>query len=265
MKLGYLIYTFDRVWDARIQMEIVRSLWEKTFGKVYLVHAYNGKKKWYPKKYLEDKLIRQNNPGHYEGAANLIDAGMKELLKHNLDWLVISASDTWLIKPGYIQGKIKRMAKDGNVFFACPWGTPTRNDPRDLGISADFFVLRAGWEMKNKMFPARYGAFKKKYLDLARYLGARNISYEKLLFARFVSACAKEDPLNNNQLRFTVKKRLLLFEERMPIHKNENWDRFMQWPKIGLYTDHELKSKKKMLAGKNLILGVYSKKLIDGK
>jgi len=263
MKLGYLIYTFDRVWDARIQMEIVRSLWEKVFGKIYLIHAYNGKKSWYPEKYLEDKLIRQNNPGHYEGAANLIDAGIRELLKQKFDWLIVSAADTWLIKPKYIQNKIKKMEADDNVFFACPWGTPTRNNPRELGISADFFILKADWEKKNKMFPARYGSFKKKYLDLARYLGARNISYEKLLFAIFVSACAKEDPMNNNQLRFTVRKRLLLFEERIPIHKDEDWNRFMQWPKIGLYTDHDLKYKKEMLIKKGLNLGKYSKKLIS--
>lgn len=262
MKIGYLVYTFDRVLDARIQMEIVRSLWEKKFGKIYLVHAYNGKKDWYPEKYLEDKLIRQNNPGHYEGASDLIDAGVKELLKKKLDWLVISASDTWLIKPEYVQGKIKEMGKNENVFFACPWGAPNRNDPRDLGISADFFILKADWEKKNKMFPVKYGTFKKKYLDYVRYWGANNISYEKLLFGRFISACENEDPKKNNQLRFRVKKRLLIFEDRIPIHKNENWDRYMQWPKIGLYTDHDLKYKKKMLTKKKLELGKYSRKLI---
>lgn len=58
-KIGALIYTQDRVDDARINFEIVRNVWQKTkfFKSVEIVHSYNGKSEWYPKKYLEDVLV----------------------------------------------------------------------------------------------------------------------------------------------------------------------------------------------------------------
>jgi hypothetical protein len=41
MKLAYVIYTYDRIHDALVQMEIVRNLWEKKFSKIEIIHVFN--------------------------------------------------------------------------------------------------------------------------------------------------------------------------------------------------------------------------------
>ncbi len=84
--IGVLLYTFDRVEDAYINQEILRNVWGTSgyFGSITIVHAYNGRQSWYPKKYLENVLIRQKNAGHFQGATELIDAGMHVFRKSGL-------------------------------------------------------------------------------------------------------------------------------------------------------------------------------------
>ena len=61
--VGILIYTHNRIDDAKINMEIVRNVWQKSglFPGAKVVHTFNGKKEWYPEKYLEDDLIVLKN------------------------------------------------------------------------------------------------------------------------------------------------------------------------------------------------------------
>ena len=106
LKIGFLIYTYNRIDDAKINMEIIRDIWTKSklFSDIRIVHAYNGEKEWHPKKYLEDDLIFMKNPGHFQGAAELIDAGIKKFQEKykNIDYVIVTAPDTWLIRPEYI-------------------------------------------------------------------------------------------------------------------------------------------------------------------
>ena len=142
MKIGVLIYTYNRTDDAKINMELICNVWQKNkyFRDIEIIHAYNGNEKWYPKKYLENKLIRMKNSWHFQGAADLIDAGIKKF-KADVDYVIILAADTWLIKPVYVERLLEKMKKDNLYIATCPWGLPERNELKDVGMAVDFFIV----------------------------------------------------------------------------------------------------------------------------
>ncbi len=110
-----VISTYNRVIDAKVQMELVRNLWhkEKILKNITIYHLFNGKKEWYPKKHLENFLIRCKNPGFYEGAGLLIDTGIEKILKSKkkFDFIIVSSADVWLIKPVLLAKILKQMDK----------------------------------------------------------------------------------------------------------------------------------------------------------
>lgn len=262
MKIWYIIYTFDRIYDSYIQMEIVRNSWSKYFPDIYLVHAYNWEKSKY-KKYLENKLLTLKNPWHYEWASNLIDAWVKEVLKNDVDYIIVSAADTWLLKAEIIFEKIKLMQEKNKVLLSNPWWYPWFDDPRDVWLATDFFVLDAKWERKNKIFPLKYKEFSDKYLDLLRYLWRWNVMLEKLFFSKFVTTCSKTS-IQNKVKEYSLSK-ILFFKERYPIHKNSSWIRNMSFPKIDLYTNHDFVEKREVFIKKDLKIWKYSEKLINNE
>ncbi|MDD2486920.1 MAG: hypothetical protein PHS92_00935 [Candidatus Gracilibacteria bacterium] len=262
MKLAYVIYTYDRIHDALVQMEIVRHLWEKKFGKIEIIHVYNGEDEWYPQKTLEDYLLKISNPGHFEGASNLIDEGIKKALELDCDYVVVSASDTWLIDEIFIHEKVKLMENESKFLFTCPWGNPEMNNPQDVGFATDFFILDANWENKNNTFPLRYADFREKHLELLRYLGKGNVMVERLFFSRFLTACNKD--VNENSLKSYALSKILLFNERTPVHYTNDWKRTKEFPEIGLYMNHEMEEKKEMLNNRGIVLGKYTEMYKNG-
>jgi hypothetical protein len=232
-----LIYTYDKIEFAKIQQQLVRSVWEPKFGKILICHSYNGKRKWYAGKHLENKLIRLKNPGHYEGAANLVDAGIK-YLEDKVDYIVVSAADTWLLNLSVIAKYLKKMQQEGRTLLTCPWGTATRNKPGDVGLAGDFFILDAKWQHKYKMFPVKYREFADRYMDVIRYLGNGNVMYERLLFMRFLNACFREHGKENGLKEHSLK-RYLEFSERIPVHCNEEWERPGENARLQLNTSHD--------------------------
>src|SRR3972149_8871074 len=121
MKIAVVISTYNRVDDAKINMEIIRAIWEKSnlFGNIKIIHSYNGKKQWYPEKYLEDSLVVTENKGHFHGAADLLDAGFLEIEKSewNTDYAIFLAADTWLTKPAFILRLLNEI-KEKNLYLA---------------------------------------------------------------------------------------------------------------------------------------------------
>ncbi|MDP3964164.1 MAG: hypothetical protein Q8Q20_00690, partial [bacterium] len=207
-----LISTHDRVEDARINMEIIRAFWKTSglFSDIHIVHAYNGQKHWYPQAHLENMLIRKKNPGHFQGAAELIDAGMARIIKQfpRTDYVVGLASDTWLTKPAFVYGLLAKMKRRRKTLAAAAWGLPRRNNPFDVGISSDFFIADFDWVRKYALFPLRYAEFEKRHGELLVYIKGSNVSLEKLFFARFQQACFRELPVNNKR-RLFAEARLL--------------------------------------------------------
>ena len=113
MKIAVLLYTYNRVDDARINMEIIRNLWNQypLLKDITIVHSYNGDKILWPEKYLEDDLLYLENPGHFAGAEILINEGVKYISEKypDTDYTILLAADTWLIKPEYVAKVITEM------------------------------------------------------------------------------------------------------------------------------------------------------------
>lgn len=270
-KIGVVIYTYDRVDDVKINMEIIRSLWSKLpiFSDATIVHAYDGQKSWYSKKYLENFLVRMKNPGHFQGASDLIDAGMKILIqKKDIDYAVVLAADTWLLNPEYIANAIGRMREKDLYLATCPWGLPNRNDIRDVGVATDFFCLDIKWARKYKLFPLRYKEFYKKYGEYLLYKSGSNLMLEKLMLMRFMQA-TKRMICSDNLYKAVAKEKIYWFSDREPIHSHINkrglWVRKMRWDKIGLETSHDPLQKKKFLKKFDFIKGRNTKRLLGSK
>ena len=71
LKVVVLIYTYDRIDDAKINQEIILKNWtpDQGFKDIKITHVFNGKRSWWSDKYLEDDLIYlDSNPDHFRGA-----------------------------------------------------------------------------------------------------------------------------------------------------------------------------------------------------
>ena len=270
LKISVIIYTYNRIEDAKINMEIIRNLWSKSKRlEIKIVHCFNGQKLWYKKKYLENDLVRLKNSGHFQGAAELIDSGVKVVEKKykDTDYVIFLASDTWLIKPAYLERILTRMKSENKYLASCPWGLPEYNNLRDVGIAVDFFILNYQWAKKYKMFPVDYGNFFNKYFELFSYQG-QNISLEKLMLGRFIQAVFREKRINVGLRQYAYQKFLNL-ADRNPVHthvdKDGYWIRKMYWPKMGLLTHHEVLPKKQILKKAKITQGKNIKELLASK
>lgn len=267
--IGVLIYTYNRTDDAKINMDIIRNVWEKSehFDDVKIVHSFNGKKEWYQKKYLENDLVVTKNSWHFQGAADLIDIGIKTFWKKYkaINYIIVLASDTWLIKPAYIANILSKMKKENQYLATCRWGLPERNDIRDVGMAVDFFIVDLKWASKYKMFPIDYSDFYRKYEELLLYQKGGNVMLEKLLYARYLKAVSRKENFGGVARKEAIKK-LLDLKDREPVHSHINeegyWIRSMYWPKMGLLSHHDPAPKKKILRKNNIRSGKSIKRLM---
>lgn len=253
-------------------MEIVRNVWEKSnlFGKINIIHSYNGKKEWYPEKYLEDSLVVTENKGHFYGAANSLDAGFLEIerCKWNVDYVVFLAADTWITKPDFVLGLLNEI-KEKKLYVATNTWDALPDKPGNVlkAMASDFFILDYKWALDSNIFPLNYGQFKERYEDLFYYQGGQ-VMVEKILMAHFFRAIHNQTS-NDPELPALVKNKIKVIEEREPVHEkiDENglWVRKMYWPKIGLITNHKSEEKKEILKDLGLDVGPNCKKLINSE
>ena len=242
-KIGVLIYTYDRVDDAKINMEIVRSEWDRNplIGKAIIVHAYNGRREWYARQYLEDRLVRTDgNPGHFRGAAELIDAGMSSFSSAypEVEYVVVLASDTWLIRPDYLASMVETMYQKELRLASCAWGLPDRNDPFVVGLATDFFIVDHAWARNYQMFPIVDSDFKARH------------SVERLVLSRFLEAVSREREGKADTGEIELSS-LLRITDREPVHseidRDGSWRREHYWPTMGLLTHHDPAEKRRIL------------------
>lgn len=259
--IGVLLYTYNRVDDARINMEIIRSVWpnHEVLRNVAIVHAYNGKDEWYPEKYLEDELVRIENTSHFQGASELMDAGMAVFQEKfpEVDYVIVLAADTWLVRPNYVASIIRTMQQEHKLLATSAWGLPERNEPYDVGVSLDFVVFNAPWAARYGLFPIRYKEFYDKYAELLRYYRGSNVMLEKLFLARFMDAVFREtDQIAG--IKGVVNERIMRLTEREPVHDLVDgylWHRRHYWPNMGLLTHHEPEPKRELLKELNVVAG----------
>src|SRR3989338_1476900 len=80
-KIASIIITYNRVDEAKAQMDIIRELWQPIFGTIDIYHEFNGEKDWYPEKYKEDHLRRHKPMSHFLGANHMLNQGFKHVLE----------------------------------------------------------------------------------------------------------------------------------------------------------------------------------------
>ena len=266
-RVGVLLYTYNRIDDARINLEIIRNVWQKHlfFRDVVIVHAFNGEKKWWPKKYLENNLIQLKNGGHFAGAVSLMDAGVECFAKKHpkVDYVVTLAADTWLVKPSYLEKIIKAMAAKEKYFAATPWANVRNGNIFTFGASLDFNIIDVRWATKHKLFPMRYEEFRDKYSDLLFYQDTQAYP-ERVILARFKEAIMRLGLPSENLVGRLAKAYLYIIKEREPVHAH-NWRRKMYWPAMGLITHHEPQPKQKALKTWELSLGKYGNAFLKAK
>jgi hypothetical protein len=272
MKIGVLLYTYSRVDDAKINLEIIRNIWSKNefLKEVKVIHSYNGEREWWPEKYLEDELLYLNNPGHFEGAELLINEGMKCFSEKysDVDYVIILASDTWLVKPEYVEKVIRQMQKEQKYLATCPWGTKEKDNMWNIGMAIDFAVFDFKWATNFNVFPVRYKEFKERYSEIFDYKD-ETIYPERVLAVRFKQAILKSTKMpSDNLVTKVATEHIYRMTEREPVHDEKGWfgvkkGRRMYFPEIGLLTYHEPKPKQKILRKLKLKLGENAEKLIN--
>ena len=293
LNIAVALYTFNRIDDVKINLEIIRDIWEKSglFKKTYIVHSFNGKNNWYPQKYLEDKLIRIPNRGHFWGAADLIESGINFFneTNHSADYIVTLAADTWLLNPDYIHKIIKQMKSENKYVASSTWGNPFETDPIRMGMSTDFFIVNQKWSQKYNLFPLNYDEFYKKYFEVLMF--QKKVVYlERIFSLRFFQSVQKYYGKKYADHTLTRKKDELLYriKEREPVHNyfkdrvyrpqapfqtkvkrffNTDFRQYrnMYWPTIELLTHHDPVTKQKHLQNHNYPQMKYTKKFVEAK
>lgn len=270
LNIGALIYTHNRLDDARINMEIIRHWWPQIpqLKQCFIVHAYNGCPSWWPEPYLEDQLVRTENTGHYSGAACLLDSGVMAAANQTpeLDYLIVLAADTWCLSPSYLHSVISSMRQFSLRLATVPWGVILQKTIFQAGAAADFFIIDLKWAMRSEFFPLRYNEFVRKYEDFFMY-GNEPIKLERVFSSRFLKAINKSGCVpSENIVSLVANEQIYYMNERHPVHmtgKDGNWCRNMECQEIGLACHHEPTAKRKFLWRYNPPLGDFGQRFMD--
>jgi hypothetical protein len=258
--LGHLIYTYDRLDDARVQQEISKRLYSAAFGGVHLVHAYNGKKEFGYAPYLEDKLIVRQNRGHYRGAVDLINAGLAWFNVAGLPevrYVLITAADTWAVDVPFLQSVVMNMEAHGRVLATSSWRTA---QPAQIhGFSLDFFIVDLQWNARASIFPLDYDAFYDRYADILALLYSPPIAEVALQHA---FQCHFLSTYVDNSVLIERNRQLLRIAEREPACIRENARGRTQ---TGIWHSHGADEKRALLSAAGLDCGPHCRRLIDAE
>lgn len=277
--IGHLIYTYNRLDDARISQEISKNYLAKKLGDIFLIHAYNGKKSFGYEKHLEDKLVRMKNKEHFEGASDLINKGIAEAEKiQAIDYLIVTASDTWLLNAEYIKKIISEMKSENKVIATCAWDDRGIADYDKnffmnlfkIGFATDFFILDMKWQKENKLFPLNFKSISKKFDDIKIFLTGNRVFLEDVLAYSYAKLFMKKRKNDHKAYKNSMIKALHKMSERERIHfidENGIWKRKMEWPDLGIYTyhDEDVSKKQKALRSRKEISGTNIEKLKQAK
>lgn len=270
------MYTYDRVDDARVNMEIIRNVWSKVplLKDVVVVHAYNGNQDWWPEAYLENTLCRTDNPGHFSGAELLLNTGIQVFKEKypDITHVVVLASDTWCVKPEYIQNVIQEMVSKELYLATNAWGSKKDTNMFKIGMALDLFILDMDFVKKSEFFPLNYKSFGDKYGELLMYRGTFAF-LERVFALRFKQALMRIAPIpSENLIEKVALAHLYHMREREPVHyeqkaffKKPIGKRHMYWPKIGLLTHHDPVEKRRALKEYRLSLGEHGRRFLEAR
>jgi len=148
IKIASLIITYNRVQEAKAQMDIIRKLWQPIFESVDIYHEFNGKSSWYPQKYKEDLLHRHKSMPHFLGASHMLNMGMKRILDSGkkYDYIIASSADVWFYDPKKLKNIILKCAKKKYQLATSLWGV--------MAFGTEFFIITP--DLAKKVFPLRF-------------------------------------------------------------------------------------------------------------
>lgn len=241
MKIASVIITYNRILDAKIQMDLIKNLWskEKELNDIDIYHSFNGPRSLYPKKYIENHLIRCTNPGFYEGATLLINTAVSNIFKQkaNYDFIIVTSADVWLTKPTYILSLLKKMQKERFHLATSRWFQYNF-------YSTEFFIITP--LLAKDVFPLNLGV--EKYLGV---LGNNSTKIRDLkipileyCFANKVKGVIEKYP----KKYLTLNKSVYYIPGRKHVHfLNRRYS-----PMIGYYSQHNTKNKIFLAGQKNI-------------
>ena len=158
IKIASIIITYNRIDEAKAQMDIIRELWQPMFGAVDIYHEFNGKKNWYPKKYREDTLHHHKQMAHFIGANHLLNQGFKHILESGkkFDYIIAASADTWFYDPKKLKEVILAMHRKKCQLATSLWF--------GVILSTEFFIITA--PLAKKVFPLHFTKIINKYKPL---------------------------------------------------------------------------------------------------
>lgn len=229
IRIASIIVTYNRVEEAKAQMDIVRELWQPKFESVDIYHEFNGKKSWYPQKYKEDFLHRHKSMPHFIGANHMLNQGIKHVLSSNkkYDYIIATSADTWF----YDQKKLKKIilaCQKGKFQLATSlWGL--------VVLGTEFFIITP--ELAKKVFPLRFTPIISRY-NLLRWAHSKVAVLEALFTLKVM------------QILKTPNKIYLIPGRKTVWPQNRYWS-------PNFYASHHDKNKRKddMLPKIHLVLG----------
>jgi len=259
--LGWIIYSHSYLDDVRIYQEILKKVFAKEFEGIYILHSYNGEKKYGYQKYLEDKLIKLPNSGHIKGCASQINSGVNYFNEHQkrIKYVVVTAADTWLLYPEFIKDIIVDLDYNKQVLAASSWMGNAYELPR--GLSTDFFIINMEWNRKSRLFPFDFDEYVVKLKDI-HYLNWAVPIVETALQYYYQKYFA--ETFDGLEAMYQAQNKFRRIIEREPVH-NERSLRKENWEHLGLYTTNNPYEKQKTLQKLNYDFGYYSHKLITSQ
>lgn len=155
VKIASIIITYNRVLEAKAQMDIIRETWQPMFAGIDIYHEFNGKKNWYPKKYKEDFLHRYKQMPHFTGASYLLNQGIKHVLESGkkYDFIIATSADTWFYDPRKLKKIILITLRNHYQLATSMWGI--------MLLGTEFFIITP--ELAKKVFPLRFNTFLGRY------------------------------------------------------------------------------------------------------
>jgi hypothetical protein len=146
--LACVISTYDRVWEAKGQIDIIRDLWQPRLGSIDIYHEYNGQPEWYDAPYREDYLFRHANESHFEGSVHLMERGIEHVLQSGktYDYIVVASADAWLYNPDKIINLIALCRKKNYAIASSIWYFS--------GLATEFFIITP--QLARLIFPLHF-------------------------------------------------------------------------------------------------------------
>lgn len=177
IKIASIIITYNRIREAKAQMDIIRKLWQPQFSKIDIYHEFNGNKNWYPKKYKEDYLHRHKPMPHFIGANHMLNQGFKHVLEsgEKYDYIITTSADVWF----YDQRKLKRILlqchKRKIQLVTSLWA--------GLILGTEFFILTPS--LAKKVFPLNFTKTITKY-RLVRWTYSKVSIFESIFTLKVI-------------------------------------------------------------------------------